>query len=188
MFDPISTVLAVALAVPTVLNKIPLEKRKLRDDAYVSEGLDTNRLVLKVAPEPTNLILQAKSGYVLDRLSLARAEVQEYGNFPNGWDGPRSVAPTELCNQSALEILDRFPAGLPVPVPMMSSNGEIGFYWSASDAYADVNIDPDGLASFFSKDADGKELFVEGLSPDKFDRNWFFANVGPFAAPQFIAA
>jgi hypothetical protein len=81
---------------------------------------------------------------ITDRLraiSKVVYEVTQYGNLSNGWDGKGSKAPPAASIEVALEFLRAIPEWLSMPTPMVSGNGNLGFYWDRQSTYVDVEID-----------------------------------------------
>ena len=117
-----------------------------------------------------------------------RQKVQEYANLSDGWDGPGSIHASSQSRDAALGFIDQIPIGIPVPGIMISSQGEIGFYWDFAGGNADISFTESGAASFFARSGQSHEIYVEHLKTSDFSRQWFFANLGAIAAPDRIAA
>jgi hypothetical protein len=104
-----------------------------------------------------------------------RASLEGYSRLEDGWDGPRSKAPSSRSIEIAELLLDRLPDALPSPKAMLSANGEVGFYWNLSNMFADLVIEDDHTVSLFirAKDSGTEDLFeglpVEGISGRSLD-------------------
>lgn len=185
-FDPFSTVLAIALCAPTFVNT----SRPLRVNAspkHLDGELLTERTIFYGDVETDRLLAPViqDSG---DRVTSVIAEVRRYASFPDGWDGPRSVKPSNACVAASIEFMRVYPAGLPVPTPMITSSGEIGFYWNEAGGYADISFDSEGFGSFYGQNRDGVDTYDERLTIRSLSRDWFFEKVGEISAPQLLAA
>lgn len=186
-FDPFSTVLAAALYAP-----IAFGANKWRPTgATEGKHAETTELDIPLMGQdvPTAWTMrEGTSPMVADRLTAISSEVQGYAGLVFGWDGPESAGPSSACVEAAARFVRSIPPGLPLPVPMVSSAGEIGFYWNEEGGYGDINFDAEGTASFFSRASDGSERFMDGLSVAGLDRAWFFDALGDIAAPAAQAA
>jgi hypothetical protein len=92
-----------------------------------------------------------------------KAELKSYLELSAGWDGPESKAPTDGAVASALAFVNLLPAGIPLPKPMLSINGEVGLYWDIGNIYADVSFEDGDEFSIFIRDrsAEDQEGFYE---------------------------
>ena len=107
-------------------------------------------------------------------------EVLAYGEFADGWNGVGTKAPTLEAIDAATAFINAVPARLPLPRPMLSSNGEIGLYWGLDGGYAEATFERNGDFAFFSRATYGEENFVEGLTITALSDNWFWGAIGPF--------
>ena len=82
-----------------------------------------------------------------------RQKVHEYANLSDGWDGPGSLQASSHSRDAALGFIDQIPIGIPVPGIMISSQGEIGFYWDFAGGNADISFTGRGTGSFFARSA-----------------------------------
>ncbi len=187
-FDPVSTFLAAALYAPIVLNSSRGWRPTGTVEKPVSVWIETDRPVIGAELETTRLLSKPYQLTVPDRLTALFSEIDQYAVLPQGWDGPRSNAPSERSITAARNFVEAFPAGLPLPIPMISSSGEVGFYWNEDGGYADMSFDSDGVGSFFSQDRNGEERYIDGVTPNNYSRAWFFDQVGGIAAPVDLAA
>ena len=58
---------------------------------------------------------------------------------------------------------------------MVSSDGQIGLYWSRGDKYADINFDGDGTISIYARDSSYEtpiESYLEGANPFNRSEQW----------------
>lgn len=193
--DPLSTVIALALAVPlptTYARTVRMASTRGRpagEQIHVEPcSLETDRLVVPVWVETEQLAVPLSDLPTVSRLEKIMTELDGYARFPDGWDGDHSRAPTPASLAAAKAFASAIPAGMPLPVPMLSPTGEAGFYWNEGSGYADVSFDHDGFCSFFSKTIGGHEFFEEKVQVGDMTRQWFLDKVGPITAPMLQAA
>lgn len=123
----------------------------------------------------------AASPYVSPQEAL-KLEVVGYGEYQDGWNGLGSIGPSRSAISAALGVLDLLPGRLPLPRPMLSSDGELGLYWDLLNGYAEICFDADGSLTFFSRQNDGKESFAEGVDSLTLDALWYWSHIGPLEA------
>jgi hypothetical protein len=120
-----------------------------------------SRLVADGVPSRHLLIGTATADLAL---AAVRAELETYSTLLDGWDGPQSEAPSKGSIELAKDLLERLPRTWPVPKPMLSPGGEVGFYWNLHRRFADIVLEKGGSLSIFVRAKDtGDEEFVEGL-------------------------
>ena len=135
-----------------------------------------------------SILMRAPPNIFVDRRDLLASEVKAYNFLTVGWDGSESVPPSMSSMDSALTFIKKLPGGLPLPRPMISSIGEVGFYWDMDGGFADISFTNDGKASFFSRSTIGIEEFNEDMLIQAFTRDWFFSALGELSSPQTLAA
>ncbi|MDT3678069.1 MAG: hypothetical protein ROZ64_04445 [Burkholderiaceae bacterium] len=97
-----------------------------------------------------------------DRL---QSEIESYQTLENGWDGEGSMPPPSEQADAAKRLIGHLPAGIERPKPMLSSSGEIGFYWKADRFLADIEIDGPNSFSLFARSLTDPdvEIYLEDL-------------------------
>lgn len=102
---------------------------------------------------------------VTNKLDHLRDELFSYKSFSTGWDGDESVPPDLEHIVAAASLIDVLPAGVPLPKPMLSSNGEIGLYWKDKRWLADAVIEDKNHFSLFirSMGQGHKEVFIDSI-------------------------
>lgn len=185
--DPISTVLAAALFAPLVPTSARYSDRIQQPPAL--EPLSTDRLVLNTkADTEINLYTPGRATSMVDLRDMIYAQLDRYEAYGEAWDGPGSFGPSTESLHAARQFLKGLTGGLPLPLPMLSSSGEVGFYWDEERGYADLSFDRRGVGSFFLRTAQGQETYVEDVAPDALTRKWLFENLGEICAPLALAA
>lgn len=188
--EPLSTlVLVAAFFAPIPLTKRPDWDVEVLKKSEVMQFLPTtNELVFAPVVKTEDIVMPTSIGIVLDRRDLLVSKVNSFKKLEAGWDGSGSVPPADRSYEAALKFIDLLPGGIPVPSPMLSSDGHVGFYWDLEGGFADLNFEYNGAASFFSRTKYGVEFFAEELWIEDFSRQWFFDMLGEMAAPTQVAA
>lgn len=189
--EPLSTLaLVAAFLAPVPLTRRPdwvVGSRASKVPELIVES-DARELSAPSTVATDSILMPSLPRIFSDHRELLAREVKTYAFLEDGWDGEGSARPTEYSTLEALRFIDRLPGGLPPPHAMVSSAGELGFYWDLEGGYADISFAADGSASFFSRTHSGQEFFQEALNSDNFSREWFFQVLGVMAAPQVAAA
>ena len=118
---------------------------------------------------------------------LLKREIVAYAQYGNGWNGPDTIGPTSQQITATNAFIEAIPARLPLPRPMLSSNGEIGLYWDLSGGYAEASFESDGNLAFFSRTRLGKEFFQDGIQLKNINDNWFWGGVGSLDVLEAVA-
>lgn len=78
--------------------------------------------------------------------------LQSYLQLEVGWDGYDGQVPTQDSILAATAFLIKLIGKqLPLPNPMLSADGSVGFYWDRNGAYIDVGIESINVISYFAK-------------------------------------
>lgn len=85
------------------------------------------------------------------------AELNDYSDLKDGWDGPNSLGPKQADIDTAQSLLLKLPAGLPLPKAMIASSGSVGLYWNTDHAFADIEIEGGGKLSLFTRRKSGSQ-------------------------------
>ena len=91
------------------------------------------------------------------------SQIENFHAMPGDWDGDGTVLPSEDTFSAAREFILNLPAGLPFPIAMLTSLGDIEFYWDSASGYADMSFDVSGVASLFGRNAFGEEFFFDNI-------------------------
>jgi len=102
------------------------------------------------------------SGDFVDESLTAKDKVsaQLFGflGLDDDWDGYGAQKPANKAVYDALEYLNLIPKGIPMPVSMASSDGEIGLFWEQQGYYIDVGFYGDDTYSFYAENPSGSSL------------------------------
>lgn len=102
------------------------------------------------------------------------SELYRYLTLTDGWGGEGSLGPNVAATMAALDFIRSYPAGLELPSLMLSYEGEIGFYWSSTNGYIDLEIEAPGQASIYTRNREtGADRFIDGIDISTQDRSWF---------------
>lgn len=148
------------------------------------ETIDLERTPSSFAAKGTHLlpVFDDAIGYV-DPVAAVELELADYASLEDGWDGEESFAPSGTSLAQARLLLNYLPGGIPFPHPMLASDGEVGFYWDSTAAFADISIKPNGTFSLYLKDkrVGGGESFFEAISIDEFTRPYLAHRLALFS-------
>ena len=124
--------------------------------------------IIDDAPVETEIASTRVSDTVYSGYDLLKMDLKGYSLLDDGWDGPESKAASAQAIGMALQFVDKLPSGIPLPKPMLSSNGKVGLYWDVEAIYADVGFEEDDRLSIFVRDRrdEDRETFVELRLPD----------------------
>ena len=182
MLGVISTVAAIAFAHAVVRHPTSKEDgwklNSLPSVLFLGDRASTDQPILRgAAYTPTTTSPKyAPAAQALDGVEWLRAELLTYKSLSAGWDGDDS-APADVAHiDAASQLLSLLPAGIPLPKPMLSGDGEVGLYWKNSDYLADAVIED---ASHFS-------LFIRSLKDGNHEVFIPLVAIGP-DAPAAIA-
>jgi hypothetical protein len=162
-FDPITTLLAIPAVVGALATARPQYERC--DEKYEKAPLvvrtDTEHALLERSLAATEILIQFSSPPTeYDKREQLKVLIFQFAALPAGWDGDGSLSPTIAAVDAAVAFLNSIPPGIPLPTPMVTSAGDMEFFWDISTGYADISFNSSGIGSFFAKDLDGKELFL----------------------------
>jgi hypothetical protein len=108
-------------------------------------------------------------GYFQDERALLIDELRQYELLENGWDGAEDdIGPSRVAIDEAINFVENLPPFVDLPEPMVSSDGQVGFFWHDANIYLDIGFRGRGECTFFGKFGDlkikGKEA-VDGSEP-----------------------
>jgi hypothetical protein len=173
MMEPFSTVILLAslAGMPATMARNWTLEKKERGTGHIP----TTHLIIgseKAATEHTFAVEPVQEQVFANAVT---AELDGYGSLHDGWDGEDSVAPSSSDIASAIAFVDSLPSAIPLPKPMISSDGQIGLYWSKGEKYADINFDSDNTISLYVRDSSltpAVERYVEGADPTDKGGEW----------------
>lgn len=119
---------------------------------------------------------------IADARDYILATIQKYSTLPDDWNGEGASAPTLKSLESAEYFLSAIPAGFALPKPMLSTVGNIEYYWSAEQAYADISFDENGIASLFLKLTGFPDKLVSDIKEQDINAEWFMKNLAFFSS------
>lgn len=89
---------------------------------------------------------------------------------------------------TCIRFIRSLPAGIPLPSLMRNSEGDIGMYWDDGEIYADINIEPKGKLSLFTKVRSSQiESFLENQDIDSIDSAWALSNLKVLVKQRAVA-
>lgn len=99
-----------------------------------------------------------------NKIDAVRAELMGYAVLADGWNGPGSLAPKLGNLTAAADWLQKLPAGVPYPRPMVGPSGNVGLYWDEPNGYAELSFEHQDDAAFFATNRKGVQHFFEGYA------------------------
>lgn len=84
-------------------------------------------------------------------LAALWAEMEEYRSLAKGWDGYGSVAPNPGVIDDALAFLRALPLTAPMPEPLVSADGSVGWFWKTAEKFVSVNFSRAGRFAYYGK-------------------------------------
>lgn len=182
--EPLSAFVLTAAFIATV----PTTRRPAWDADYESTTRETLTIAtstLPLLPTPDSIATPSTQEHLdltfeqsFSPSELLKREVLTYAEFGDGWNGDGTFGPSIDAIKTALEFIHAIPSRLPLPRPMLSSNGEIGLYWGFDGGYAEATFESNGKIVFFSRSNDGVERFDDWLEAGNLDSNWFWGSIG----------
>jgi hypothetical protein len=131
-----------------------------------------------VATAETNVGVAERTGsaeYIAPKERALRALKSYHPDNPLG-DTTIRTNPDHIA--IAVQIVQSMPSGIPIPWVNRNDDGEVGLYWDDNDAYADVDIDSEGIISFYSKlRSTGEEEFLSEIAPSEFTSAWAYQHL-----------
>lgn len=168
----VSTITAIAVASAVI--RPPATKgdgwklHPVPSTLLIDERVLTDQPILSAAPlwSSTTASQYTSAAHALDKIEWLKAELESYKSLTSGWDGEGSLPADGAHIYAAGQILSLLPAGIPLPKPMLSADGEVGLYWKSSEYLADAVIEDADHFSFFIRSLkDGnQEIFIPSLA------------------------
>jgi hypothetical protein len=86
------------------------------------------------------------------QLESLKKEILKYRQLQPGWDGYDGVAPSLSSVIGAINFLTLVnQEAIDLPKPMLSGDGEIGFYWDQGSVFIDVSFDGGSVLSYYAE-------------------------------------
>lgn len=99
-----------------------------------------------------------------DKPAKLKDILNSYLGLREGWDGYEGITPTNDAVNQAQQFVDRlleYNYDYRLPKPMLSSDGEVGFYWDVYGCYLSIEFEEDGSFYFYGRDEIGHECSGE---------------------------
>lgn len=104
----------------------------------------------------------------------AHVEMESYRQLGDEWDGIGSARPKSADIDLALSFLRALPADVPAPVPTISFDGVVGWFWEHAPLYATVSFACGHPYAYFAKNkatghkVRGRAVFDGCFVPEEF--------------------
>lgn len=119
--------------------------------AYLGPTVDQTAWTMSAARQQETWLVVDGRDQQVDRSSALAAELVAYRNLPEGWDGQDGMAPSKAAIDDALMFIDLLPLSAEAPQPMVSGEGEVGFFWRTENGFIDVSFMGDGIISYYGR-------------------------------------
>jgi hypothetical protein len=148
-----SAVLLAALLAPMAATRIDDWRAKPhRNDSVAPASATIDDWSNPDFAAATDSLLTPITSYAyVDRLELLQAEIASYGLLDDDWDGAGAKAPERAVLEHAEHMIAILPSGIPAPRPMIGADGRVGLYWDRDTSFADIEIEPNGSFSLFTR-------------------------------------
>ena len=108
-----------------------------------------------------------------EKREAMRAEILEFKNLPDDWDGYDGHAPSRRDMDNAISLIPHIPdAGIDGARTMADGGGDVGFHWGR-DLQLEIGC-TDGNISFYGDTPDGEDIsgtqVYDGVVPDELKR------------------
>jgi hypothetical protein len=80
-------------------------------------------------------------------------DMESYRYVEDGWDGRGSVKPSCEAISVAQDFLSLLPFGTPAPEALVSSDGDVGWFWREGDRAISVSFQPHRRIVYFGQKA-----------------------------------
>lgn len=128
----------------------------------------------KVFSQTEHTLYDAFQPLITNPRESVLAELYRYASLPNNWDGEGAISLSSETVAEAKEFIGKFPENLPLPSPMLSPDGCLGFYWDFPEGYVDIEIGQSGLISVYARSRvpGYPEYFEDNLNWRDRTQNW----------------
>lgn len=100
--------------------------------------------------------------------------LESYRNLGDGWGGEESLTPNGASIDAAIQFIRSMPAGIELPSPMISYEGQIGLYWSSTTGYVSLDFESNGHASLYSRNRQvGSDYLVDDIKLLECNQSWY---------------
>lgn len=121
---------------------------------HVTE-LITNVVINGCAVMPFTHLNPFHAYAIINKYESILNTINSYKALEAGWDGESSIPPAETTVEYAKLLIDHLPPGVPYPSPMLNPTGEVGFFWNNENGYIDIEIEPEGKITVYSREKSG---------------------------------
>lgn len=174
--EPITTLLLYgALLAPAISTSAP----KWSADA----GVTARRVVAErntyfspqlVSIETGGAVYKFSPNHFPSQIIRIISTLESYRTLGDGWGGEESLIPNGASIDAAIQFVRSMPAGVELPSPMISYEGQIGLYWSSTAGYVSIDFESNGHASLYSRNRQvGSDYFVDDIKLSECNQSWY---------------
>jgi hypothetical protein len=116
----------------------------------------------RVVAQPIKLDVKGAGIGAMIAYGILRAQVMDWTSLPEDWDGDHGHAPSRGVAGNACEVLSSLESqGIPVPDPIVSGDGEVGFRWETERGFASINLLEDGHVVAYANSGTGSPIRID---------------------------
>lgn len=174
--EPITTlILYGALLAPVISTSAP----KWREDTGVTARCVVAEQTAFISPKSVSLETYGTAytfspNHFPSQVNRIISTLESYRTLGDGWGGEESLMPNDISIDAAIWFINSMPAGIELPSPMISYEGQIGLYWSSTSGYVSLDFESNGYASLYSRNRQvGSDYFADDIKLSECNRSWY---------------
>lgn len=121
---------------------LPFELENLAAGAACGLGKQTPASYLELSYDSI-LVPSTLVGAKESAMQRLRRELESYKSLKEGWDGYCAEPANQHSIMDARVFLSSLPESLPVPSPMLASDGEVSLFWETGKGYLEASFPGD---------------------------------------------
>jgi hypothetical protein len=174
--EPITTLLLYgALLAPAISTSAP---RWSADTGVTARRVVAERTTylspLWVSLETGSAVYTFSPNQFPSQINRIISTLESYRTLGYGWGGEESLVPNGASIDAAIQFVRSMPAGIELPSPMISYEGQIGLYWSSTVGYVSLDFENNGHASLYSRNRQvDSDYFVDDIKLSECNQSWY---------------
>lgn len=129
------------------------------------DGLEFFTIDFGVQPAGPSLEIVVDQPRATTDAEQAIGELRAWKLLGENWDGEQSLAPNQTSISQAIAFIYALEPRMPLPEPVLHSNGRAGLFWETAELTADLEFYDDGRVTYFVQKSErskhrGVEIFT----------------------------